>query len=71
MNAISNPNYWFNEYGMSTNMARIAANLGNFVVSLAADVKELLADIIPVALPVMGIVIVVFFGVKFIKKVMR
>lgn len=65
------PGQIFQEQGMSKNFQQIAVKLAGFVNNTADDLKELIADIIPVALPVLGIVIAVFFGVKFIKKVMR
>ena len=65
------PGQIFQQQGMSKNFQQIAIKLAAFVNTTAADLKELIADIIPVALPVLGIVIAVFFGVKFIKKVMR
>ena len=65
------PGQIFQKEGMSELLRPIAVKLAEFVNSTAGELKELIADIIPVALPILGIVIAVFFGVKFIKKVTR
>ena len=57
--------------GFSDSFSQIALALRGQVITVAQNVTEMIAKIMPVALPVMGIVIAVFFGVKFIKKVMR
>lgn len=39
--------------------------------TIATELSGMIADILPVALPVLGIGIAVTFGIKFIKKVMK
>lgn len=69
--ALNNPAYWVDRLGASQNFALFAAKLGTWVTQLKAGLAEMVADLLPVALPVLGIALAVFFGVKFIKKVMR
>lgn len=38
---------------------------------IVSNVKDLVAEILPVALPVLGLVLAVSFGLSFIKKVMK
>ena len=66
--------YWiarFTRYGISENLIESAAGLATFVGETVTSLKELVADILPVALPVLGIGVAVFFGIKFIKKVVK
>lgn len=41
------------------------------VTTIASDCTEMVGAILPVALPVLGIVIAVSFGLKFVKKIMK
>ena len=57
--------------GFSTNLREIAVAMRRAVYSLSDDISGMISKILPVALPVLGIAIAVFFGVKFIKKTMK
>lgn len=57
--------------GMSLNFRNVADVLRSQLITIVNNVADLIVDILPVALPVLGIAIAVFFGVRFIKKVMK
>lgn len=70
-----NPNAaqaWLSKYTWgSTGIRTVAVNL---VIHMTAWVKQLsglIAEIVPVALPVLGVMVAVFFAIRFIKKVMK
>lgn len=52
-------------------MESITTAMTGAVNTIATDCTSLIAGILPVALPVLGVVIAVSFGLKFIKKVMK
>ena len=52
-------------------MEGIASAMTTAVGTIASDATGLVADILPVALPVLGIGIAVTFGIKFVKKVIK
>lgn len=52
-------------------MEEISTAMVSAVTTIASDATGLIAKILPVALPVLGVVIAVTFGLKFIKKVMK
>lgn len=52
-------------------MDLVSEAMTSAVTTIASDCTGLIADILPVALPVLGVVIAVSFGLKFIKKVMK
>ena len=55
----------------STNFSNIAVAMRRAVYNLSDDISGMISKILPVALPVLGIAIAVFFGVKFIRKTMK
>lgn len=55
----------------SENVKMIALVLHEQVVNISENVTGMVEKIVPVALPVLGIAIAVFFGVKFIRKVVK
>lgn len=55
----------------SENFRTIALTLHEQVVNISGNVSGMVEKIVPVALPVLGIAIAVFFGVKFIRKVVK
>lgn len=57
--------------GFSENFKQLALAMRQQAYSIAQSIPGMVSKIVPVALPVLGIVIAVFFAVKFIKKVMR
>ena len=50
-------------------METVTAALKAGITSIATDATGAAADVIPVALPVMGIIVVVGIGIKVFKKV--
>ena len=52
-------------------MESIVTAMTGAVTTIASDCTSMIAGILPVALPVLGIVIATTFGLKFIKKVMK
>ena len=52
-------------------MESITTAMTGAVDTIATDVMALVEGILPVALPVLGVVIAVTFGIKFIKKSMK
>lgn len=57
--------------GFSENFKQLALAMRQQAYNIAQSIPGMVSKIVPVALPVLGIVIAVFFAVKFIKKVMR
>ena len=57
--------------GFSGDFGTIALAMRRAVYNLSDDISGMISKILPVALPVLGISIAVFFGVKFIKKTMK
>lgn len=55
----------------SDNFKQLALVIRQQVYNISQELPAMISKIVPVALPVLGIVIAVFFGVKFIKKTMR
>ena len=55
----------------SPNMREAAMKMREAVYNLSKDIPDMISKILPIALPVLGISIAVFFGIKFIKKIMR
>ena len=55
----------------SENVRMVALVLHEQVVNISENVTGMIEKIVPVALPVLGIAIAVFFGVKFIRKVVK
>lgn len=74
LNNWCNPNFWFAQ-GLgktsSASVRRVFADLCAEVGKTLAKIINLTVDILPEALVFLGLVIAVFFGVRFIKKVMR
>lgn len=52
-------------------MEGIITAMTDSVTTIAKNCESLISAILPVALPVLGVVIAVSFGLKFIKKVMK
>ena len=57
--------------GFSDNFRQLALAMRQQAYNIAQSIPGMISKIVPVALPVLGIVIAVFFAVKFIKKTMR
>ena len=57
--------------GFSDNFKQLALSMRQQAYNIAQGIPDMVSKIVPVALPVLGIVIAVFFAVKFIKKTMR
>ncbi len=69
--ALGRPEYWIQKLGVSATFAEFCVDMAVWANQLGKSFKAMIAELVPVALPVLGLVLVVFFGVKFIKKVMR
>jgi len=57
--------------GFSENVKTVALVLHEQVGNISESITGMIEKIVPVALPVLGIAIAVFFGVKFIRKVVK
>ena len=57
--------------GLSAEFYQITNALMSFCYDATNDLMEAAAEYLPVALPVLGICVAAFLGVKFIKKVMK
>lgn len=55
----------------SSGFRSIGMALYQAVGPIVSDIKDFVAEILPVALPVLGLVLAASFGLKFIKKVMK
>lgn len=55
----------------SENVRMVALVLHEQVGNISESITGMIGKIVPVALPVLGIAIAVFFGVKFIRKVVK
>ena len=55
----------------TTGFEAVSSALVSGVTTIASNVGDMIADILPVALPVLGLSIAIFFGIKFIKKVIK
>lgn len=56
---------------VASNITKLVPVFESETTKIAKNVTELVADLLPVVLPVLGIAIAVVFGLKFIKKVMK
>lgn len=71
MNALGRPEYWMQELGASRTIAQFGVKMATWVNQMGQTLKSMIAEIVPVALPVLGVMVAVFFAIRFIKKVMK